>query len=203
MKTKIFSAVLATMLCFSMVACSVDEVLTDVDLAIQMTANLAPAIGNVSPDEAAAITRLSGVASVGLTAVRDAYEAYEKSGAQSDLDKVQAIAGALRSNLAEELQAAHITNPETVAKVNAWVGLVTVSLDAIIALSKQVKTSQVSESFQRCAPDGNFNACMSFASSIAGVYVPKAATLKKDWDKRVCKGNKACEVKVRKAKRKK
>lgn len=197
MTKKILSVVIAAILCFSMVACSVDEVLTDLDLAVQMTATLIPALGNISTSDAAEVAKLTTIAEEGLAVVRMDYEAYETSGATSDLARVQAVADALRSNLSQNLQAAHIGNEETVRRVTAWVGLVALTLDAITRLSQQAVVLPA-----HCYAGSKFETCMSFASSVAGMYVPKAATLKKDWDKKVCKGNKACEVKIRKSKKK-
>lgn len=204
---KVLLVVVACLLCFSLVACSVDEVLTDVDLALQMTASLETAIGNVSAQDGAALTRMVAIASAGLTAVQKAYTDYEASGAQSDLDKVQALARSLQSNLQNELDAAHITNPATVQKVQAWVSLVTIALQAVLQLSKQVSDNR--SSFERCAPDGRFSDCMgaamSFASISSGtvISVPSAALLKARWEKEVCHGDKKCMklVKPRKVKR--
>lgn len=204
---KVLLGVVALLLCFSLVACSVDEVLTDVDLALQMTASLETAIGNVSAQDGAALSRMVAIATTGLTAIQKTYDDYVSSGAQTDLDKVQAMARVLQSNLQNELDAAHITNPATVQKVQAWVGLVSVALQAVLQLSKQVSDNR--SSFERCAPDGRFSDCMggamSFAPLSAGsvISVPSAALLKARWEKEVCHGDKKCGklVKPRKVKR--
>lgn len=204
---KVFSAFAACLLCFSLVACSVDEVLTDVDLALQMTASLETAIGNVSAQDGAALSRMVAIATTGLTAIQKTYDDYVSSGAQTDLDKVQAMARVLQSNLQNELDAAHITNPATVQKVQAWVGLVSVALQAVLQLSKQVSDNR--SSFERCAPDGRFSDCMGGAMSFAAISpgtvisVPSAALLKARWEKEVCHGDKKCGklVKARKVKR--
>src|SRR5579859_5784656 len=129
---------LACVLLCVTVACTVDQVLADIDLVIQMTASITTAVGAVSPAVAAMLSTIVGVATTGLAAVQTAYDTYKASGATTDLQKVQAAIAAVKTNLAQELAAMHITDPAAVQKVTAWVNLVTVTLNAVLGLLPQL-----------------------------------------------------------------
>lgn len=186
--------VLVSILSLSLVACSVDQVLADVDLALQMTASLEVAVGNLSPADGAILAKLVGIASNGLVAVQAAYKTYEASGAQSDLDKAQEAARIVQMNLGQFLAAAHISNDAAVKKVTAWVNLVTIALDAVLQLSKQIRAAVPQTPGQFAAVD-----------KAAAPLIPTATELHKRWQKEVCAGDKKCGklVAPRKIKRQK
>lgn len=179
-----FLSYIVLALCLALTACSVDQVLTDVDLAIQMTASLETAVGNLSPDDAAVLARLVAIASDGLAAVQADYKAYEASGATTDLEKVRAVAQALQGNLAQELRAAHIANPATVQKVTAWVGLVNVALVAVLQLTAQAHSQKINP-------------------TAMAIPAPSPDVLKSRWQRDVCQGDAQCGslVKIHKIKK--
>jgi hypothetical protein len=142
---KALSAMLACVLCLSMVACTVDQVLTDINVLIQTAGSIGSAIGAVSPADAAIIAGLSALASKGLTAIQTAYDDYKKSGATTDLEKVQAAITAVQSNLPSELAAAHVYSPAAQAKCAAWVNLIVTSLNVVSAALPQLQSSSKSE----------------------------------------------------------
>lgn len=157
-------------------ACTVDQVLADIDLVIQMTASITTAIGAVSPADAAAIEVAVNIASTGLAAVQTAYDTYKASGATTDLAKVQAAISAVKTNLAQELAALHITDPAATQKVTAWVNLVTVTLNAVLGLLPQLAGASASQ-------------------YKVEVISPKA--LQSRWVSEVCNGDVACGKLVR------
>jgi hypothetical protein len=187
---KKFRIVLALSLCLFLMACSVDQVLTDIDLAVQMSGSIATAISAISPADAALLQVAINDATVGLQVIKNDYDTWKASGATGDLAKLQQAITTLQTNLPQELAAAHITNPASVAKANAWANLVTTSLDAVLQLIPQIQTSQAS----------SYSYGMSmFAAAKA---IPTPASLKARWDNEVCKADTNCKnlVKVHKVK---
>lgn len=165
-------------LCFSLVACTVDQVLADINVLIQIAASIGAAVGNVSPIDAAEIQKLSAIATAGISAIQTAYDTYKASGATTDLQKVQAAIAAVQTNLSQELAAAHITNPASQQKVTNWVNLIYSTLAAILAALPQ---------FQAKRANGR--------AKIDIAVTPK--TLKARWDKEVCEGATACSALVK------
>ena len=161
------------------IACTVDQVLADIDLVIQMTASITTAVGAVSPADAAILNTVVTVATTGLAAVQAAYDTYKASGATTDLAKVQAAIAAVKTNLAQELVAMHITDPAATQKVTAWVNLVTVTLNAVLGLLPQLGVTAGTSQYK------------------VEVISPKA--LQARWVSEVCKGDAACGklVKIR------
>lgn len=171
MKTKI---VIVSVLCLSLVACSFNQVLADIDVLIQIAANLAGAIGALSPADATEVTKFTTIATNGVAAIQAAYATYQASGAMTDLAKVQAAINSLQSNLNQELAAAKISDPHTVQVVTNWVNLLNAGIDAIVAALPQL------------SPD---------AAHVATVKVT-AKSLQQRWKKDVCGGDKACGKRV-------
>lgn len=171
--SKVVSAVLVLALTFSLVACTVDQVLSDINLLIQTAAAIGSAVGAVSPVDSAAIQKAVDVATAGLNVIQADYDAYEKSGAATDLQKLQAAIGALRSNLPAELAAAHVSNPVATARVTNWVNLIVSTLDAIIAI------------LPRLTPKGKMGA-------EAAALLPTANALQARWKTEVCGNDPAC-----------
>jgi hypothetical protein len=178
---KILSSLLACVLCLSLVACSVDQVLTDVGVAIQIAASIGAAVGPISAVDAAEVAKLSAIATQGLNAVKAAYDAYKASGATTDLAKLQAAVDAVQANLPAELAAAHISDPNAMSKVTAWVGLVVTSVAAIAAAIPQLTSPVVAASKK--------------AKLMASL--PSAKTLQARWASEVCKGDVKCSALVK------
>lgn len=126
MKNSLSRAALALTLACTMVlvACTVDQVLSDIDIGLQIAANLAPAVGALNPADAAIITALTTVATDGINAIQKAYDEYEATHAQTALAKIVAAVDTVNLNLSTDLATFHITNKETVDKVNAWCKLI-------------------------------------------------------------------------------
>jgi len=173
---RVLSIGLISVLLMCTVACTVDEVLSDTDLLLQTAAVVCTALGPISPSDSAACSVVANVATVGLGEIQTLYDAWKASGAATDLQKLQAAITALKTNLPQELSAAHITDPRTVATVAAWVKLVTSTLTAILNLLPQLSTA--ANSRQRD---------MALMTSL-----PKPESLKGRWQTEVCLGNVDC-----------
>lgn len=171
------------------VGCTVDQVLSDINLLLQTASNLATAVGAVSPADAAGIQIITGIASTGLTAIQQDYDTYRASGATSDLQKLKAAIFAVKVNLPQELAAAHVSNSGTTTKVTAWVNLVTTTLDGVLLMLPQLDSAG--------APRA--------ARVQIAVELPTADSLHARWQDEVCAGDAACGqlVKPKKVKAKK
>lgn len=173
-KTSRVRGLLAVTLCCTMlVACTVDQVLADINVLIQIAASIGSAVGNVSPADAAAIKTISDIASAGISAVQTAYTTYKESGATTDLAKLQAAINAVQTNLAQELAAIHVTNPASQQKIQNWVNLISSTLAAIVAALPQLQAHKAGKELK-----------------IAVEITPK--TLKARWNTEVCQNNAAC-----------
>src|SRR5579864_2991104 len=80
-------------------ACTVDQVLADINVAVQIAGQIGQAVGAVSPADALLIAGIQGVASAGLNAIKNAYDTYHASGAVTDLQKLQAALDACKFTL--------------------------------------------------------------------------------------------------------
>lgn len=170
-----FNYGLIAMLCCSLVACTVNQVLADINVLIQIAASIGSAVGDVSSTDSAEIVKLSGIASAGMAAIQAAYTTYQKSGAITDLQKLQAAIAACQTNIQQELAAAHITDPASQQKVTNWVNLIYSTLAAIIAALPQLQATKT-------------------ATKMSLSVTPK--TLKARWDSEVCSGDSACSALV-------
>ena len=175
------------LLCAFMLSCSVDQALSDVDVVIQIAANLGVAVGNVSPADAAIVQTFTTIATQGVAAVQAAYDTYEKSGATTDLTKLQAAIGAVQVNLSQEFAAAHISDPGTQAKITAWAQLIAASLAALSAALPQL-TMQAGALLNEPTP----HVKGSFTQAI-----PTPEVLKSRWDSEICLGDTKCAKRVK------
>lgn len=173
---KIASSVLVAILCFGLVSCTTDQILADINLLIQIAAEIATAVGSVSPNDGAIINNLSSVASKGMSVVLAAYQEYKKSGATTDLDKVKAAIQSAKDQLAAALAAAHITNPAKVTQINNWANLIIGTLNVILAALPQFQAN-------RKLPKG--------------VIVPTPASIKLQWRMSVCNNDPTCTALVK------
>lgn len=162
------------LLSIAMLACTVDQVLTDLNLLVTISGAIIPALGNVSPEDAAIAQKMSTIASDGIAAVQAAYKDYKASGGTTGLAEVQAAVTAVKDNLAQELAAAHISNPAVVQKVTAWVNLISTTLNAVLSALPQpgVVGAQVGS-------------------------VPAPAHIKARWQMEVCGGDAKCAALVK------
>ena len=182
-KQRFSKQILATILIYPLLvmtlACSVDTVLSDIDLVLQTAASLETAIGAVSPADAAALQLLTGVAISGVNAIKTAYDTYEKDKTASNLQNVVAAAQAVLANLPQELASLHITDPNAVAKATAWVSLV---VDTVQAIATAVGGVSISHG----AKSTTYNSAL---------ITPE--TLQLRWQNEVCKGDVACGALVK------
>lgn len=182
MKRPIAIRVLALLLCFGFVisetACTVDQVLSDIDVAIQIAASLAPAVGTVAPADGALITVFSTLASGGMKDIQSAYDAWSKSGSTSDLQKAQAVIAEVKGNLSHELQTAHISDPKTVTAVTNWCNLLYSSLTAVEAAFPQSAQAGVQ-------------------AHAASAPIPTPESLQARWVSEVCSGDAKCSKLVK------
>jgi hypothetical protein len=171
---KFSKQILATLLIYpltlALMGCSVDTVLSDIDLALQTAASLETAIGAVSPADSAALQLLTGIATAGLNAIQKDYDTYEASKSAGDLQKVEAAANALQVNLPQELAAAHITSTTAVTKATAWVNLVVLATNAVL----------------------NEVGAVSAVSAHTVTTIPTPEALQAKWQSEVCSGDTAC-----------
>jgi hypothetical protein len=177
MLKKLFSFSLVFALCFSMIACSVDQVLADINVILQMVNALAPAVALVSPPDAAAVGVLVSVGSEGINVIKADYDQWKASGATTDLQKLQAAIATFNSNLAAEMKAAHISSPAAVQTVTKWDAVLTSTTEAILALLPQVTSATDAKAAKLAA-----------ASPVA--LTPEG--LQARWVAEVCQGDKKC-----------
>ena len=164
------------LLCVSLVACTVDEVLSSIDVALQTAASLSTAIGAVSPADGAAITLLTGLGIKGLQAIQAAYDQYEKNKTSSTLQNVVDAATAIQTNLPQELAALKISSPEAVTKATAWVNL-------MVACAQGVVTVVTAAAGSRRATAASY--------TLTGEYIQS------QWQSTVCGGDAACGALVK------
>lgn len=159
----------------TMTACTVDEVLSSIDAALQTAQGLSAAVGAVSPVDAASLTLLTGIGITGIEAIQKAYDTYQKNKTASTLQSVVAAAQAVQTNLPQELAALHISSVNAVTKATAWVNLMTDCAQAIV-------TELTS------ASSGNRQAT---------VYTLTPESIQSRWASQVCNGDVACGALVK------
>jgi len=159
-------------------ACTVDQVLSDIDLALQIAASLAPAVGTLSPADAAIITTFTTLGHGGIVEIENARAAWIASGTASDLAKLQAVIAEVKANLANELATAHISDPKTVTTVTNWVNLLVSAITAIAVALPQVNTS-------------------AELARVATVTIPTPEELQARWTTEVCQGDSKCSSLVK------
>jgi len=163
-----------------LVACTVDQVLTDVNLLIQTAGSIGTAIGAVSPADAAIVAGLSALASKGLSAIQAAYDTYKKTQATTDLEKLQAAIQSVQTNLPAELAAAHVYSPAAQAKCAAWVNLTVTTLTAVTELIPALQAAQTASA----------KAAVAHQAAAKPNLAP--ATIEARWAKEVCQGDTKC-----------
>lgn len=176
---RIGAAVLALFMVVSTVACTTDQVLSEIETGLAIAGSLAPAIGSVSPADAAAVQILSGLGVSGLKAIQSDYDAWAHSGSSSALVKLQATANQVKATLPAQLESLKITDPNAVAKATNWVNLIVTSIDAVTAALPATSANPAE------------------LKTRALTSLPTSDSLKARWDAEVCKGNKACADLVR------
>lgn len=176
--TRCLGLFLAGVMLLSTTACSTDQVLSTIDVALQTAANLESIVGAVAPGDAAALEALTGLATAGLQAIQKDYDTYEASKAQGDLEKLQAAIAALQKNLSLNLTAAHIVSATAVTKTTNWVNLINSSLDAVVSTLQATLLP-------------------SALASRNMAQLPTPESLQARWTKEVCAGDMACGAKVK------
>ena len=204
---KVFSAVLVVALCFSMVACSSDEVFSLLDVTLQTAASIGAAVGNVSPADEAQIQSVVSIGTGLLNVVQTDYAAYKASGAATDLQKLVAAEQAGQANLAAALAAMHVSNAGTVQTVTNWVALVVSATNAIVTAVGAVQASDLQKleqgidvailpdryEFHSEGVDGGGTA----KAQAVTVSLPTPESFQARWLSEVCHGNAACGKKVK------
>lgn len=138
---KVAKTCLAILLILSLAACTTDQILADLNLALQIALEIVPTVMAISPTDAAAIQRISQAASTGLQAVTSAYNAYKKSQASGDLAALEVALDNFKGNLNAVIAAAQVKDPRSVAKVTAWANLIYSVTDAILSAIPQAKAT--------------------------------------------------------------
>jgi hypothetical protein len=164
-------------LTLAMLACSTDEILSSIDVALQTAQGLEAAIGAVSPADAAALGLLTGLGIQGITAIKTAYDDYEKNKTASALQNVVAAAQAVQTNLPQELAALKIASTDAVQKATAWVNLMG---DCAVGVITAVKgTSSLKKGTRTLT------------------YSLTPESIQAQWASNVCKGDAACTALVK------
>jgi len=182
-KKKALTLLLACTL--ALAACTVDQVLSSINVLIQAAGSIGAAIGAVSPADAAIVSGLSALASKGLSIIQADYDAYKKSGATTDLQKLEAAITAVQTNLPAELAAAHVYSPAAQAKCTAWVNLTVTSLDIVAEALPQIESASTAGERQAAEEKVSHNPAL----------VPQA--LQARWAKEVCRGDARCSSLVK------
>lgn len=174
MKLSLGRAALALTLACTMVLCSctVDQVLSDIDVALEIAQNLAPAVGTVLPADGLIIAGLSGIAIKGVTAIKKTYDDAQagKPPTGGLAATIQSIATSLKQNLAADLAAAHVSNPDLLTKITNWCNLLYSMLTALLAKLSGAVSARFDTS--------------------AAVMTPE--TLQARWQTEVCQGDAKC-----------
>lgn len=178
--TRVGAAVLALVFLLSTVACTTDQVLSDIETALSIAGALAPAVGNVSPADASVVQLISSLAVTGIKDIQAAYDAWTKSGSSSDLLKLQATANEVQASLPSEMASLRISDPNTQKKVSAWVNLITSSINSVVAAFPPT-TANPAEIRARVSGFGT-----------SAVTLPTPESLKARWASEVCQGNTKC-----------
>jgi hypothetical protein len=179
------SKFLAIVLAVALVGCqanAVNQVLSDIDLALQTGNVICSSIAIENQGDATACASIATIGINSLTVVQTAYNGYEASGSQTDLAKLQAALAAVKTNLSAALKAAHIVDPNTVTLVTNWVNLIIGVVNDVVTLIPQLQTNQVAAK----------DKVAKQASSVAA-YLPTAEGIKAQWDAKVCNGVASCE----------
>lgn len=177
---RVGAGVLALFFLLSTVACTADQVLSDIETGLSIAGALAPAVGALSPADAGAVQLLSSLAVTGLQDIQKDYDAWKGSGSSSDLLKLQATANQVKASLPSQLASLRISDPNAVQKVTAWVNLITSSINAVVAAFPPV-TANPAEIRALVAGFG-----------AAAVSLPTPESLKARWASEVCQGNSKC-----------
>lgn len=185
MKLTLGRSALALTLACTMVlcACTVDQVLSDIDVALEIAQNLAPAVGTVLPADGLIVAGLSAIAIKGVTAIQKTYDDAQAGKASSGnlASSIQAIAASIKDNLAADLAAAHISDPALLVKINNWCNLLYSMLNALLAKLGGTVAAKF--------------------DSTATIMTPE--TLQARWQAEVCNGDAKCGrlVKVKHARK--
>lgn len=173
---KATAVVLCTVL---MVACPWgDTVLADINVLISIAGAIIPAVGQLSPADAAAAQKISQIASDAMVVIQKDYDAVKASGASSDLAILRATVNTLTQNLNQELEVIKVNNPALIGKVTAWVNVINVSLNAILSAFPQVAGGE-KVSLKKLGK------------------VPSPASIKLSWKNQVCAGDASCAALVK------
>jgi uncharacterized protein YukE len=112
---------------------STDQVLTNIDLGIQLASSLTPALAAVSPADAAIASELEAAMQGGMTVIKQDADAVQSAGNVSLLAKIKAVADSTKANLQGQLSASHVSDQKLLPQITAWVNLCVSILDAIPA----------------------------------------------------------------------
>lgn len=138
---KIATRCVAVVLILSMtVACTTDQILADLNLALQIAGEIAPLVANISPPDGAAMQRVSAIAKQSLQVVLGGYNAYKQSGTANNLQTLQSAIDAFQAEIPAAIAAAQIKDPKSVAKVAAWLNLIYSVIDPILSAIPQARS---------------------------------------------------------------
>jgi hypothetical protein len=189
MKNKKYIKLLILLLFIPLTACTVDEVLDDIDVGIQIASNIGLAIGNVSSADEASIQAISAQATAGLNLIQQTYNQYQIADPQTLSQKVNEVATLFEQNFKQSLSLVHVSNSSTQQKVQSWANLLIGSVNAVIAALPLFKSNTI------ISPVAEYNDGFLWAvgNKTHGFNVPLTATqLQKRWTKEVCNNETKC-----------
>lgn len=132
---------LIVLLIVSMVACTTDQILADLNLALQIAVEIIPTVATISPADAMAMQRVSAIAQQSLQVIINGYNAYKQTGTATNLQTLESALDAFKGQINAAIAVAQIKNPASVAKITAWANLIYSVTDAILSAIPQAKSS--------------------------------------------------------------
>jgi hypothetical protein len=172
--------ILALVLSVSLIAtgCNpqwVSVALADLPALTQMALNIATVVTTlqsgkqINSSEAAAIQNISAESSKDLNLLQELYKEYQANPNATTIQKIQEVIGEINQNLPALLQAAHISDPVLLARINTAVTLILTTVSTFAALMPQPAGPSTARrvAMQKVSP-------------------PHVADLKKQWNQQVC-----------------
>lgn len=186
---KISGISLASVLFLGLVACSVDQVIANIDIALQGAQNIGTVVSTINPADGDIVETAAATIIADLGLIKSLYDGWASSGATTDLNKIQAAVEQAEENQTQIEMATHLFDPASKIAFAAFMEITDLALDTVVHVVGGNST-----------PQSAFNAATGFAS----VGHPKysAKDLKRKWDNNVCKGEKACRDRVKIGKKK-
>lgn len=183
---------LSVVLLLALVACSVDEVIGNIDIALQGVQNIGDVITAINPEDGAAVQAGAAVVAGDLNLLKSLYDGWKSSGATGDLAKLQAAVTEAQANVTQIEAATHL---KSAAAQDAFLATMSIASLAISTVADIVGDQNQSPPIKRSAMKFQTSNVAAFASRPVKWH---PSDLKRKWDTEVCKGDKNCRSRVHK-----